>query len=483
MAVPDGRGSIGNRFDMTSSCTSERWTLGAALFVLISQMLLPSGSVRAAVAPDVLLQPTPLVLKDGRIANVSIHVLPFDSGNGQLADEVASRLAEITAALATDCFLTAQVIGHVSSREVAENETLAAHRLARARADTVQAALIGSGLPAKAIASVWDWQFLVREPRATLWMFRLIQGEDCEGLPLDGSAAPLVAADEPPGEPAGASTAAAAPQPAQEIAQAPQALAPPASPATQTEAVPAATPPAQRAPDLAGMVGSAVAAEPPAPAASERVATAASQAHDGAAVASAAPVGNDAQAAEQAEPTAVAAGPAPEAVPALTRPLPALDPAPAQPQHSGETTVAAVESQPAAAAGKAQRGAAVAPQHPDRQGKVEWGQDNVVITFATNSSYFPPGTTRRLRTLLGNLAADGRYRVQLEVGVSGSDTVVGAKSPEEARQYNRWLAERRLDRVREWLGDNAAGRQIEIEPAFQPDDNSRRVVVRVAPVG
>jgi len=67
--------------------------------------------------------------------------------------------------------------------------------------------------------------------------------------------------------------------------------------------------------------------------------------------------------------------------------------------------------------------------------------------------------------------------------VSGSDTVVGATSPEEARRYNRWLAERRLHRVREWLDENAAGRQIEIEPAFKPDDNSRRIVVRVAPVG
>ena len=133
---------------MTSSRIPERWTLGAALFVLISQILLPSASVRAAVAPDVLLQPTPLVLKDGRIANVAIHLLPFDSGNGALPGEIAAQLAEIATALATDCFLTAQVIGHVSSREVAENETLEAHRLARARADAVQAALIGSGLPA-----------------------------------------------------------------------------------------------------------------------------------------------------------------------------------------------------------------------------------------------------------------------------------------------------------------------------------------------
>jgi hypothetical protein len=170
-----------------------------------------------------LLQPTPLVLKDGRIANVSIHLLPFNAGEGQLAGNVAASLAELTATVATDCFLTAQVIGHVSSREVAENETLAAHRLARSRADAVQASLIGGGLPAKAIASVWDWQFLVREPRATLWVFRLIQGEDCEGTPLDGNASQLVAGNDAAREaaPAQAAPAAEAP-PARQVAQAAQ---------------------------------------------------------------------------------------------------------------------------------------------------------------------------------------------------------------------------------------------------------------------
>ena len=123
----------------------------------------------------------------------------------------------LTAEVATDCFLTAQVIGHVGSSEVAGNDTLNAHRLARARADAVQATLIAGGLPAKAIASVWDWQFMVREARATLWVFRLTPGEDCEGEPLDSRAAPLVAQAEsgaaPPQNPqlpAAGTTAAAA---------------------------------------------------------------------------------------------------------------------------------------------------------------------------------------------------------------------------------------------------------------------------------
>jgi hypothetical protein len=134
-----------------------------------------------------LLQPTPLVLKDGRIASVAIHVVPFAPGRADLGGEAAARVAELTRAVGTDCFLTAQVIGHIDSSEVGQDDTLNAHRLARARADAVQASLIGGGLPAKAIASVWDWQFMVRAPRATLWIFQLTAGEDCEGRPLDGA--------------------------------------------------------------------------------------------------------------------------------------------------------------------------------------------------------------------------------------------------------------------------------------------------------
>ena len=115
-----------------------------------------------------LLQPTPLVLKDGRIASVSIHVVPFAPGRADLGGEAAARVAELTRTVGTDCFLTAQVIGHIDASEVAQDDSLNAHRLARSRADAVQASLIGGGLPAKAIASVWDWQFMVRAPRATL---------------------------------------------------------------------------------------------------------------------------------------------------------------------------------------------------------------------------------------------------------------------------------------------------------------------------
>ena len=207
------------------------------------------------------------------------------------------------------------------------------------------------------------------------------------------------------------------------------------------------------------------------------------------------------------------AGPAADAVPMLTRPLPALSPR-SRPQAAGAVEATARlrptpgwlrssrgRPRPAparnAAAGKAaddappaatQPSAAAAQRRPrledpEREGKVEWGQDNVVITFATNSSYFPPGTDAQAWPRCSAAWRAGeRYRVRLEVGVSGSDTVVGATTAEEARRYNQWLAERRLSRVREWLDENASDRQLEIEPTFQTDDSSRRVVVRVAPV-
>ncbi|HET6521798.1 MAG TPA: hypothetical protein VFG47_18545, partial [Geminicoccaceae bacterium] len=197
--------------------------------ILASALLASAGLLGAAAAaqPAVaaadgggLLEPTPLILKDGRIAHVSIHLIPFDQGRGELGQATAGPLDELTRGVATDCFLTAQVIGHVDPNEVEGGNTLGAHRLARARADVVQGVLIDGGLPAKSIASVWDWQFLVREPRVTLWLFRLSEGEDCDGTPLRPGAAPAqaVAAAEPP-------AAAAPPEQQQQLLELPQLLA------------------------------------------------------------------------------------------------------------------------------------------------------------------------------------------------------------------------------------------------------------------
>jgi hypothetical protein len=391
-----------------------RRVVAAAGFAMVGTLAAAPPSQAAEAEP--LLQPTPLVLKDGRIANVSIHVVPFAPGRSELATGPAGDLAGLTRAVGTDCFLTAQVIGHIDSSEVVEDDTLNAHRLARARADAVQATLIGGGLPAKAIASVWDWQFMVAEPRVTLWVFELTAGEDCEGRPLH---AETVASALPPTEQLTS-------EPERAIARA---LAP-AERTAETTANPPVAPQVEAVPPVI---------EPPA-------------------------------ARPQAEPAR-----APEAAPSITQPAPAAEPqtlARAQPAEQG--------NQGTAIAATPQR----APTPPASDGKVESAPEGgLIITFATNSSYFPSGTTARLRELIAGIDADSGYEVTLQVAVSGTSKVVGAKSAAEAARYNKWLAERRLERVQTWLTKNAAGEALSIKPEYVGDDDSRRVTVRVAPVG
>jgi outer membrane protein OmpA-like peptidoglycan-associated protein len=391
-----------------------RRVIASAGLAMVGTLAAAHPSQAAEAEP--LLQPTPLVLKDGRIANVSIHVVPFAPGRTELAAGPAGDLADLTRAVGTDCFLTAQVIGHINSSEVAEDDTLNAHRLARARADAVQASLIGGGLPAKAIASVWDWQFMVPEPRVTLWVFELTAGEDCEGRPLHGE---TVASAVPPAEQRTS-------EPERAIARA---LAP-AERTAETTANPPAAPQVEAVPPVV---------EPPA-------------------------------ARPEAEPAQV-----PQAAPSITQPVAAAEPqavARAQPaeQHDQGTAIAATPQR--------------APKPPASDGKVEsTPEGGLIITFATNSSYFPSGTTARLRELVAGIAADSGYEVTLQVAVSGTSKVVGAKSAAEAARYNKWLAERRLERVQTWLTKNAAGEALSIKPEYVGDDDSRRVTVRVAPVG
>ncbi|MGI9506031.1 MAG: hypothetical protein ACR2RE_23575, partial [Geminicoccaceae bacterium] len=138
-----------------------------------------------------------LVLKDGRIAEVSVHTIPFPGEAVAPSSKTRKQLESFTQGIATDCFLTAQVIGHVGKGEISGRETADIHRLARARADTVQSSLINNGLPAASIASVWDWRFMVQQARVTLWVFRLTAGEDCENTPLEGQASAQVATASP----------------------------------------------------------------------------------------------------------------------------------------------------------------------------------------------------------------------------------------------------------------------------------------------
>jgi len=440
--------------------TSRPWWAAAGL-----AGLLLGQPVGAQSRDDVLLAPTPLILKDGRIAHVSVHVVPFASGATEVAADAARALAVLTRDAATDCFLTAQVIGHVGASEIGSNETLSAHRLARSRADAVQASLIGGGLPAKAIASVWDWQFMVQEARATLWVFSLTVGEDCEGEPLVPGAAAVVAQSEL----AAPQSATAAPAPLEpepagpptHVARAAPDPAPASRPAPSPQAATVAPPPVQQT--------APIAPRPPA---------------------QAAPV------------TAVPAGPAP-AEPATARtaaPVPAIsprapavagsEPAPGRPEPApSRTEPPPGRSEPVIAALPEQTGSTTAlarsASSPENEagGVSDAGDGAVAIVFATNSSYFPPGTSQRLRALIAELAAGQRYRVRLQAAVSGSDSVVGASSIAEAARYNKWLAERRLERVTSWLQESVKDRELIIEPQFLAGDSSRRVIVEISPAG
>ena len=448
-----------------------------------------------------LLQPTPLVLKDGRIASVSIHEVAFAPGRADLGGEAAARVAELTRAVSTDCFLTAQVIGHIDSNEVAQDDTLNAHRLARSRADAVQASLIGGGLPAKAIASVWDWQFMVRAPRATLWIFQLTAGEDCEGRPLDGALVaqapskprsavqPERAAVPPPGGPTAGAPASAA------VAQVGEPARPVAPPAADSTAAPS-----QARAEAPSFTQVRPTGEPeqarPARSAEQREAGNTVAARPALAPKALTSEGEAAPEAKQLEAeTALATEPAP------ARSAPGSERQVAQPATQREArTAAAATPAPAAKAPASDQllehrasqsetrtaaAVAAAPAGKDSpsDGKVERGAEGgLVITFATNSSYFPSGAARRLRELIAGMAPDQKYQVGLRVAVSGSPKVVGARSPQEAATYNKWLAERRLERVQNWLLEHAAAGALSFKPEFVTDE-SRQVIVRLAPVG
>jgi hypothetical protein len=136
-------------------------------------------------------------------------------------------------------------------------------------------------------------------------------------------------------------------------------------------------------------------------------------------------------------------------------------------------------------ASTSQAGAAAEPKTASspQPAVADGGDHAVAITFPPNSSYFPPGTGTQLRSLFGGLAGDRRYQVILQTSVSGSPKVVGAESPEEAKKYNKWLADRRLDRVRDWLNQNVKGTQLDIKPEYLANDDSRQIVVRLRPAG
>lgn len=427
--------------------------------------MLPTATLAAIEEP--LGDGVPLVLKDGRIASVSVHAIPFATGAEALDPATAAQLETTLRPLATDCFLTAQAIGHVAPGVTRDGDTLAAHRLARARADAIQAKLAALGMPQPAVASVWDWQFLVQESQVTLWVFSLTAGDDCEGTPLPLEAPALAAA--------GASEAAAPASPvAADEAQAPAAATvPPATAVADTEvespaaaeprdlAIPAPAIPAPATANsgsepeaadhaAAGTLAAPVAATDQA-AAADGVAADATTRRDGRPE----PGPGDA-----AEPTRAAAGD-PLATAAVA-PAETRRPVPAPPAASAE----AAASEPTEA-DVAAIDATSTPPGGDA------GAAALVITFDVNSSFFPAGVGRQLRTFLESLPAAAPVRLEV-AGAVGTGEVRGADA-EEAKRYNAWMAERRMQRVTEWLAANAGDRSITITERLIENDPSRQV--------
>ncbi len=152
------------------------------------------------------------------------------------------------------------------------------------------------------------------------------------------------------------------------------------------------------------------------------------------------------------------------AIVATPAPPPAPEAAQQAPVSPGSPPVAAVEP------------AAAPPESTPPVPKPE----SLAITFEVNSSYLPASLDGRLRELAEGLEADRSYEVEL-VGSVGNDEVAG-KSAEEALRYNRWMAERRVSRVAEFLQKNAKSGTLTIKQDFALNDPSRRVLVEVRPL-
>ena len=164
--------------------------------------------------------------------------------------------------------------------------------------------------------------------------------------------------------------------------------------------------------------------------------------------------------------TAAATAAAPAlAAPTVSPPTVAAGAAPAPPAPVESSDRAAMpEPQPAIAT--------PAPRLPPPQ--------TLTIAFDVNSSYFPDSLNGRLRSLASSLRPDQAYAIEL-IGSIGNDPVANG-APEDAAAYNRWIAERRVDRIADFLRANAKVTNLAIERAYARNDPSRQVTVKVRPL-
>jgi hypothetical protein len=370
-----------------------------------------------------LLPTTPMVLKDGRIARVQAHAIPLPAG--EVAPDPITALAVelLIDRIATDCFLSAQMIGH-GERAADAGDPLGGHRLARDRADALRERMLARGLPGSAVASVWDWQHGLRDARVTLWTFRLLEGEDCTGEPLPG---PRPLADLP----AQVVALEAARSPAEE---------PPAPPAEARAGAPAPEAPAA------------------APVVDESRATARAVADAG-----------TPKALTAREPTATPRAPSAATAGRVATPPVATTHAPVA-RSSGPAGKARIEPAAAPPSGP-HRTVAAPPSAP-----IVESEDALVIVFDADSSYLPAPAARALRRLAGDLESGRRYTFDLESAVA-PDSGGAASGPGQAT-YARWIAERRLARIQELLRHNSRAAELSFRQTFLPDDPSRRVTIR-----
>lgn len=505
---------------------------------LIKASLLGSTALlfAASASAETAISPTPLVLNDGRTAQVSVHHMPFVPGKSALTGEAASQMEALSSTIATDCFLSAQVIGHARGDEVDTSDTLAMHRLASARADNVQTDLVGGGLPTNGVASTWDWQFLIQEPRVTLWVFELTRGVDCSGEAIDLNVAEQDAAPEGNGEetqseiitvdseelPATGSSAVAAAEDSAdaaadqttrtvadtasetaemtqetisaaldqtaESAQSAQAGAENAVHETAESVETAASATAEAAGNAADNASDAVsnAAGQTASMSGETGSESLTGTNSGQAVSDTLTSATTARAVQglnddEAGDAVQAADTASEVVNTAQS---VSDNATANQTNatgaSDEVTSAAAStesgSQNEAGTSSGTSVASVDSTSGSATGSSGGQASDLEVEYAANSSYYGGGVNAQLKELLSSI--DGGAVITLSAGIS-HEAVRNASSQADSIAYNRWLSERRIDRIADYLKANAGDRVLDIVRDFRDNDESRSVSITV----
>ena len=100
------------------------------------------------------------------------------------------------------------------------------------------------------------------------------------------------------------------------------------------------------------------------------------------------------------------------------------------------------------------------------------------LVFDVNSSFLGPAAIGELRRKLRSLPNASQYVVELRATVS--DEGIKEASATEAQRYNRWLAERRLGRVRDLLQQYIQAKLV-VNDGYLPHDPTRRIIVSARP--